>query len=606
MKKTLYTAALALSVVLPVQAQELSGSLTVEGAYNPVIRNHDRLSGLPSRFQGELPQSSLPASLAGRPTQVVPGFAQFLTADPDMRLPHSYDGYVSLLAGSYLNSSLSAGYRFVNTSETTLGAWLQHNSSSLYRPGAATATEGECPRRKVYDETLGMYASHSLGDAGTISGKLVYHLGYFNYYTDRVNPLTALPYDAPTQTLNDLGLDMMWDSAFPQSRDWAFSGEVGYRYFGYRRFYQNTGVFHGLTPSREHSLTPGLTAEYKAGGGNTVGITAHADLLFYSGGIDEAFPVPSVYPVPVGSYGNYGIFGLAPRWTFSHGPWSIRAGARADFSWGIAGFSSVHIAPDAAVSYSASHITIDLSATGGVTPNTLAANSELDMYQAPALISTTPLYTPVNAMLKVSLGDFRGFAAYVQAGYAVADNTPVTGWYPYNLFGVDPFPGKKYESLAALSLRGFTLGAGMSYTLGSLLDAAGSVTYQRQSGRDGYYNGPDRPRWTADVSASVSPLAGLKIGAGYEYRGVRTLYLARNIVDTSVPPTPDHNFDGDSSILGVRLPDITNLRAFASYTLDKRYTFSVEARNILGGNESLSPLMPSDGLNILGGVSILF
>ena len=66
MKKTLYTAALALSVVLPVQAQELSGSLTVEGAYNPVIRNHDRLSGLPSRFQGELPQSSLPASLAGR------------------------------------------------------------------------------------------------------------------------------------------------------------------------------------------------------------------------------------------------------------------------------------------------------------------------------------------------------------------------------------------------------------------------------------------------------------------------------------------------------------------------------------------------------------
>ena len=65
MKKTLYTAALALSVVLPVQAQELSGSLTVEGAYNPVIRNHDRLSGLPSRFQGELPQSSLPASLAG-------------------------------------------------------------------------------------------------------------------------------------------------------------------------------------------------------------------------------------------------------------------------------------------------------------------------------------------------------------------------------------------------------------------------------------------------------------------------------------------------------------------------------------------------------------
>lgn len=103
MKKTLYTAALALSVVLPVQAQELSGSLTVEGAYNPVIRNHDRLSGLPSRFQGELPQSSLPASLAGRPTQVVPGFAQFLTADPDMRLPHSYDGYVSLLALSLIH-----------------------------------------------------------------------------------------------------------------------------------------------------------------------------------------------------------------------------------------------------------------------------------------------------------------------------------------------------------------------------------------------------------------------------------------------------------------------------------------------------------------------
>ena len=80
------------------------------------------------------------------------------STDAGISLPDTYRGYVSLTSGSYLNTSLSAGYRFVDNPHTTFGAWLQHNSSSLFRPDAETGPTAvpdvKPARKKLYDETL--------------------------------------------------------------------------------------------------------------------------------------------------------------------------------------------------------------------------------------------------------------------------------------------------------------------------------------------------------------------------------------------------------------------------------------------------------------------
>lgn len=600
--KIFITSLMAAASVTPGLAQELSGSLTVEGTYSPVIRNHDRLSGQPIRIVPTLSQPALPVALEGVPTQVTPGFGLFMVNDPDIRLAKGADGYVSLMSGSWLNSSLSAGYRFVSTPDTQLGAWLQHNSSSLWRPKPAEPTTGDCDRKKNYDTTVGIYAAHRIDAHNSLSGRLAYHSGYFNYYTDALDATTGLPFAAPTQTLNDVEVNAGWQHSSAADRGLYAGADVTYRYFGYR----SAPVMEGtaVKPLRENDIRPHASVGYRFDKTMTAGLDADAHILLYANRSDGA-ALPVAWRKLLAGDGctdDYGIVGLTPRFTYATGQWSMRAGARVDLSWGTAGsFNAVHVAPDVAVEYASAPFRISLSATGGVTPNTLAQGAETDYYQLPTLADNTPMYTPVNAMLRIGLCDLRGFSAGIRAGYAVSDNTPVQGWYPFLLFDPSAIPAGSLIT-PTLSLKGFTLGAEMAYRYSSVLEIKGDVSYQRQHGKDGYYNGADRPRWIADIEACVSPIKDLKIGAGYEYRGVRKLWML-----TDAPTTrADHNFTDEQQSRGIRLSDYTGLNAFASYTLDRRYTFRAEVRNILGSDSGLNPLMPTDGLNILGGVSILF
>lgn len=603
-----------------LMAQELSGSLTATGDYKAEIRNHSRLSGLPLRLQTRVPEGSLPVALEALPVTVEPGLERLPAHDSGLALPHRYPGYVALTAGSYLNASLSAGYRFVQNERTTFGAWIQHNSSSLFRPDTEAAPPAEAPRKKMYDETISLYGSHLFEGKGLLSASATYHLGYFNYYSSATDG-AGEPLSAPSQTLNDFRLTTRWQG-YRVAREFFADAELQYRYFGYRTFYSpdemapaGVRALNSRRPPRENDIQLGATLGYTTYNSGTVALGLRVREIAFCHphfSYDRYGYVQDPFPNPIqGEMRPYGIATLTPSYSLTRGNWSLRAGARVDLSWDVMAardFSSVHVAPDVAVSYAASKATLYLRATGGVEPNTLASRSELNMYQSPSPVNTLPQYTPVNAEIGVHLGDFAGFSAGVHAAYAIADNTPLTGWYPYWLSGRDFAPGHKLGDMATMSLKGFSLGADLSYQLASLLSVSGSVTYQRQSGEHGWFNGADRPRWTADLGAEVSPIKGLAVGATYRYRGVRTLYLAEDLGLTHAQ-APDHNFgdtDGDSRYISKRLPDIYDLGFHASYTLKDRFTFSAAVDNVLGCDDRLNPLMPTEGLSVTGGISVLF
>lgn len=602
--------------------QELTGSLTAQGSYKPEIRPHTRISGLPVRLNGDVPEGSLPVSLGAVPTAVAPSLSAMLASDKGLGLPTAYRGYFELLSGSYLNTSVSAGYRFLETEDATLGAYVQHNSSSLYRPESLAVSDVEPERKKLYDETIGLYGSLRAGDAGLLSAEAVYHLGYFNYYSGVVGA-DGKPSAAPSQTLNDFSIKGMWQMT-RSARSFFVDGEVDYRYFGYRRFYMPLSEASSLRPPKENDLRLKALLGYRTDSSGTISLDAAVRMLLYSNrdwkdqcSAEGPFRMPgfqgagSLWEQPLT---NYGIVSLTPAYSYLSGSWSMRAGVRVDLSWNVPtvygsdSFSAVHVAPDVAVSYSASKVTAYLSATGGVTPNTLAGLSELDMYQSPAPIGTMPVYRPVEATIGLNLGDFNGFSAGVHASYAIADNTPLSGWYAYWMHDVAPYAHSAFEALPSMSLKGFSIGADMGYKLGTLLAVNGSVAYQRQSGENGYFNGLDRPRWVASAEAEVTPLKGLSVGVGYTYRGVRSLYVGKlaPLSDIGVNRLPDHNYDDGHSLRPLRLPDIYDLGARVSYTLKDRYTFSARVDNILGCDDRLIPIVPTEGMSISGGVSILF
>lgn len=616
MKKHIYIAAMLCSCMVVADAQELTGSLTVEGTYKPVIRNHDRLSGQPSRLQTPLPEVDLPVSLTPVTTPVKADFALQLVSDPSLNLPESRRGYLSITSGSWLNSNLSAGYRFVNTPKTTFGAWLQHNSSSLWRPSAPEnlSPDEKMPRRYFYDQAIGFYLSHDFGSYGLLDADVSYRLSLFNYCTDLVRPISGTdytaPYDAPSQTLNDVRVSALWSN----NARLGFIAQAGmaYRYFGYRDF-AHTALFPSSSvPMRENDLMPRLALGYRFSPASALMLNADAHILLYSR--DEVlYDLPPTgleqvnYPLPYGCTDDYGVVGLTPSYSYNAGNWSLRAGARVDLSWGTGSrFSAVHVAPDVAAQFAAGHFTASLSATGGVTPNTLASGSELDYYQAPSLIDNLPQYTPLNAMLELRLADMKGFSAGIHAGYAISDNTPVLGWYAYNLFNVNPMTPPStvasFTPAATLSIKGFSLGADLGFRFGSLLNVQGAVSYQPQSYKTGWYNGADRPRWTIDASADISPAKGWNIGLGYEYRGVRTLWLGEWAAGTRT----GHNFDSAVHRASLRLPDFCGLNASLSYSWAERFCLKAEVKNILGCDGNLCPILPTDGMNILGTFSVLF
>lgn len=611
-----------LGMAAATMAQELSGSLTATGDYKAEIRAHSRLSGLPHRLQTQVPEGSLPVATDGLPVDVTPGLETLPASGAGLTLPKRYPGYVSLTAGSYLDASLSAGYRFLQTDHTTLGAWLQHNSSSLFRPETEALSAAEAPRKKLYDETISLYGSHLFGDEGMLSAAATYRLGYFNYYSSALTP-GGEPVQAPTQTLNDFVLAADWQaSRFTGSM--FVDADLRYRYFGYRGFYypdmfapEGRTRLCRVKPPRENDIQLGATVGYTTWSSGTVALGMRVREIVYCHphtAYDAASQVTAPFVSPLGGEAQpYGIASLTPSYSLKGGNWSLRAGVRVDLSWNVLSdtdFSAVHVAPDVAVSYAGPKVTAYLRATGGVEPNTLASRSELDMYQSPAILNTLPQYSPLNAEIGVRLGDLSGFSAGVHAGYAIADNTPLTGWYPYWLAGREfADAGHKVGDMSTMSLKGFSLGADMGYKLGSLLSVGAAVTYQRQSGEAGWFNGPDRPRWTADLSAEVFPIKGLAVGADYRYRGVRRLYLSEDMrAGYPAYGMPDHNF-GDSeadTFIFKRLPDICDLGVHARYTLADRFTFSAAVSNILGSDARLHPLMPVEGIKITGGISVLF
>ena len=607
-------------------AQELTGSLTAVGDYKAEVRPHSRLSGLPQRLTTIIPEGSLPLAFEGVQIYNEPSLVSQTAGVNGPLLPQRYRGYAALQMGSYLSNSLSAGYRFIDDDNTTLGAWLQHTCTTpLYR-AETDATDYEGHKSKIYDETIGIYGSHIFEQAGRLDAAVAYRLGYFNYYTSAATP-EGEPLAAPSQTLNDFKLSALWHGDTNASGIFV-NGEFAYRYFGYRRFYTPLMVDPGLKPTRENDLTVGATLGYQLNRQSTLSITARSRSLFYLNPhtVSDIVPNLSILPFNPGyqELRSCGIVSLKPGYSFAQGAWSLHAGATVDLSWDIVApyqrnkvpfisdsehFSSFHIAPDVTADYTAGKTNLYMNIGGGVTPNTLASRSEYFMYQSPALVNTLPQYSPIDATIGVKFGSFNGFTAGAHISYAIADNTPCMGWYPDFLADryMDDFV---LEILNTMSLKGFSIGAEADYKLGSILDVAGAVTYQHQNGDSGYFNGIDRPRWTANLAADVSPLKGLTIGVSYDYRGVRKLYLAEKLGVLLPAALSDHNYtDGAAHNYGYvtrHLHDIYNLGAHASYTLQQRYTFSVNVDNILNSDDNISFLIPTPGIMVMGGIQILF
>lgn len=591
---------------------QLNESINVEGKYLPEIIHADRLNTYPTRLGLNVETNRLSYETAGVPASFYPdGVTLPATGWRASRTPSRYRGYLDLSIGSWLNSNLSAGYSFIDNNDTRIGVRLQHNSISLWKPKLDRYLDNI--RQFRYDETIGIYASHNLGKAGTIGGSLDYHAGYFNYYgyipmqlSHDYNPDIEKSngiyhsFKAPTQTLNDIAFHIGWNT-LPEFDDISAYASAGVRYFGYRRYYEPDTEYAG---SRETDVNVTGGLNFPTSAKSALGFDAAINVTGYSGGDVSANPV--ALPAP----DTYGLFTLTPYYGFILDNLNVRLGADLDFAMkaGIEGhrYGTFHIAPDVKADYRGNGAALFLHLTGGSQLSTLAGNSALDYYQRPYILNTAPVYTPLDAKLGANFGPFAGFSAQVAVAYRISRGQIAGGLYTEELnhfidsypFPTDEYPYQAYESEGRYNLHGFSVSAHLGYELGKLLKIDLDGSYQPQKGTDGFFNGYDRPRLTAEAALEVSPTDKLKFKLAYQYRGVRNCM--------AVYAVSDNNGRALTRLHPYRLPDLTLLNLGASYSFTDRLSINVQADNLLNRHSDFLPGLPLNGVIVSGGLSFLF
>lgn len=610
----------AMALYFPAAAQ-LHESINVEGKYVPDIIRIDRVNMLPKALRQTLTSSPLEYESAGVATSFTPSLLTMpATAWGSTRTVSSNPGYLELGAGSWLNSTLSAGYRFIDNSSTLFGVRLQHNSTSLWKPNLSPETSEI--KQERYDESVALYASHVFKGLGRLDAALDYHLGYFNYYGYVPYGYTGSdPVEAPTQTLNDVALRLDWRSLIRPGSALNYNTSLRMRHFAYRNLplpYGNTyGAFKG---SRETDIALSAGVSMPWDNGCSIGLDGNLEMVFLSGGdYREKASQPSSGMSVFPETDSYAMLTLTPHYRFNRGLLDIRLGADIDLSFkaGPEGsrYSFFHIAPDLKFALQTGQVGLYLDVAGGSELNTLARLYQLDYYGIPCAVTTRPSYTPLDAAFGVNLGPFSGFSLGIEARYRATKNTPLGGWYQAWLgngdrapVGIIPsIPPKATFSYIAdtdgLDLHGFSLSGRIAYKYGSIFSISAEGTYQPQDGKKGYFNGYDRAKATAAIKATVSPIKPLHVAIGYDYRGTRNIYMKSVSAITDGATLINGK---ETTLHSLPLPDLHLVNLSASWDFSDDFSVWMQADNLLNRHSEVLPMQPMQGVVVAGGFKWLF
>lgn len=615
MKKSIVSL-IVLGAATGATAQGLHENVNVEGIYRPEIVEAHRFNTFPEHKVQRIPVTPLDfdyraTTAAFNPEARALGIIGWRTSREE-----SARGYVDLSLGSWLNSSLSAGYTAVRTADTRLDVSLQHNSTSLWKPFGDELRQSH--RRYRYDESLATRFCHNFSGIGLLEAQLQYRLGLFNYYSylpSYTPPLRpeASPFTygvgEPSQTLNDVAFRTGFTSTGEGAGKW--NAALNVRHFGMRALYLPSGYdLRSSKATRETLLGASGGYDLKWEGGSHIGINATLDALLYSH--------PEERP-GIEAPDNYGMLTLTPYYSFTRNDFIISIGANIDLSFGAPGkdkeshYSFFHISPDVKVDWKAGAMGLYLRLGGGSMLQTLASRFDRFYYTMPALADAQPMYTPLDARLGLQFGPFSGFSAGFEAAFRTSRHVAYQGWYPALLdngtsaYGFNiPSDATPLYSLASSgrNLHGWKASINAAWE-GSAVRIEARGSYMPQNSSTGWTDGLDRARWELYAALRIKPLKPLAITLDYDYRGVRSLDLPwrRNTSGGNDITIIDGKRYGDTQ---VRLPDLCMLGADATWSFSDKLSIGVRGGNLLNQRNDFLPCLPMQGIDIQGHLTFKF
>lgn len=567
-----------------LKAQSLEESVTVEGRYTPEEIAADRLPVAPAIITFSAPESNLTYERRG----VAANFAPDALRMPPTgwRSTKSYDnsrGYVDLTLGSWLNSSLSAGYAAIRNANTQLGVRFQHNSTSLWQAWKADPAEGkyhDASKRFRYDEALGVDLRQRIANAGTLTAEVQYHYGHFNYYASTHTPIDSKGRrEAPIQDLNDVYGHVRWGS-HPTER-LHYSADADVRYFGFRKSFSSVPWNNGMFVLDSYHETV-----INAGGNVGYSLSKVHNLDFglqYSGIINSTKK-------------NFNRVRFMPGYEYTRGNTYLRIGAELSVNarqnieliYDFDGFNydpdkiyrvkstntRFRIAPDIRFAARSKDLAFSASIGGGTYLRTLAWWHEMDYYSNPDYLCYGETYSPIDARIALQYNPGGRLTLGVDGAWATLLDQPFGGIYQCKLNDNKP----KHNVYEQNRIHGFTIGVNAGYEFSKYFGVKGRFNWQPQNGNAGYLNGFDRPEITAELSATSRPIDALMLKLDYNLRAKR--YLV----------------DGN----------ISRLNLTADYRINEKLTIGAALENLLNRHEYIQPELPTEGFTAAGRIQMLF
>lgn len=571
----LYISAALLVTSTAAMAQNLNQEVVIERDIQPVEREAMRPTWVsPTLLSTKVDGTRLSLNeYAGTAeiTRKLPPLEAAAWADSVMRTP--YKGYVALGYFPIYNAGVTAGYKFIDTRNTTLAGHIAYN-------GATWKAD-----QKGFD---GHYNQHQVslgidGRFGSKYGVLSTAVGYTYSATGAptldINKNTTADWlFRGTQGINIVDFSLNWKpTSWP-----AFIGHLGanvqYGGFFNDKEFLNFGIpSFTLDPVKDVVFGVNTELGFNLGTGR-LGVDVDAQFRH----IDNY-----VHPAGALTYEEYGsempgYVALTPSYNFTTKNVSGRFGVRFDIETGGLDHE-VRLAPDIDLQWAPSSMfAISLTATGG---DVLNSNAEL-WRRSPWMTGWfTNERSHVNADVNLGLtfGSYRGFHATVRGGWTSAAN-----WL--HLVDVQSFQN---EWMPSSTFDGFNAGIELGYSWRDKVIVSASADIA-QHGK--LYRWADNAKYVFAVGAKVRPIDRLTVELGFDARVDRFAYSLSN--NYSIPSTWIHT--------KTSLGDTSNLHLGAWYDFNDAFTAFVEAENLLNHRWLLAPTVDSKGINGLFGIQYKF
>ena len=560
------------------QEPTLSKEITIETDFVPVEQKATKLNKLPDITKTSIPTKQLNYSNWS-------GTVDFPTTINILE-PYGYNtkypfsqakGYFDFGIGTQMNVVGSAGYKFIDTKEKQLKAWLQHNSTWVGK-NTSPLTSANPLKQKYNDNVLAVNFANKF-EAGLLDLGAYFHLDNFNYYG--VNDFSYFD-KADKQTATEFGLKASWKRPVTGENNLQFVAQLAFNHFGYSKNLNNEK--NGL---QENHIQAKVFSE-AVQGSFSLGINATADFLGYSNMLDEnGAPGESEW---------MGLFKVSPYILYKNSNFDLKGGVNVDLSANDG--SKIRISPNVKINYLIQDgYSVYATISGGKRLNLLNEIHSICRYLAPSNILGSS-YSPFDAELGIKIGAFDGFYIKPFFGYG-SFKDEITPFYE-----LDTNPSSNviteqvapYVFMQKYDIKGWKAGAEIGYNYNNLVDFAANIQYAPQDNDKGYCLGFDRPELVVNANVKVTPIKPLSITLGYELRNGRAYH---NKYFVAGPPAV-------TSWTKTELKDVNNLSLNAYYQITPMIGAFVNANNLLNSQWDEYLGMGAQKTGVMVGVNLVF